>query len=124
MANIRRAAVRGSAAGAARAAEVHGVARGSETRVLRLISTDTTGQMSGSRNGPMAKRRVGTASGLAARGNARSYPGLMNGTEGTMLVHETIIMTRETISKGKDKKPSLLGIISLGGENYTNPRGN
>lgn len=127
MVNIPRPAARESAAGAARAAEVRGVARGSVSRALRPIITDTTAQKSGSRSGPIAKRGVGTASVLAARAvgpdreNARSWRGPMNGTGDTMRDHDLITTTRETISKGRDKKLSLLGNNSLwfDGQTYT-----
>lgn len=91
------------------------VTRGSVYRVLRPIFTDTTGQKSESPNGPIAKRGAGTAFGFTAhavgpdRENARNWPGLMSVTEDTMRDHDLITTTKETISKGKDKKPSLLG---------------
>lgn len=96
---------------------MRGVARGSASPALRPITTDTTGQKSGSPNGPTAETGVGTASVLAARAvgpdreNARSWPGLTSGTEDTMRDQDPITTTRETTSKGKDKRLSLLGNI-------------
>lgn len=93
------------------------VARGSVSRALRLIPTDTTGQMSENQNGPKAKKGVETAFGLLARAvgqdreNARSCPGLMSGTGDTTRDRGLITTTRETTSKGKDKKPLLLGKV-------------